>query len=647
LIPADPEFTILNQVFNANLQSARLRMAMPVRRLLAAALVFAAAVAGAPRPDGPGAAIHYRFSVPEPQHRWMQVEASFAELGSAPLELRMSRSSPGRYSLHDFAKNVYDVHAFGPDGRELATTRPDASGWTVGEHGARVTVTYKVFGDRVDGTYLAIDTTHVHMNMPAAIMWAHGLADRPATLVFEPPAGTRWQIATQLHPGSTPFEFTAPNLQYLMDSPVEFGPLVIRQFALGSRIFRFALHGEGAQADLDGYLADVEKIVREEGGIYGEFPEYEPGTYTFLADYLPYAQRDGMEHRNSTVMTAAASIRNARPELLDTVAHEFFHCWNVERIRPRSLEPFDFDRANMSAELWLAEGFTQYYGPLVLQRAGITDLASMLAVLGDLVETVTLDPARLVRSAEEASRMAPFIDGGRPVDRTNWSNTVISYYPFGAAVALALDLSLRDRSNGATSLDDYMRALWQKYGRGAGSREGYVDRPYTLADAQATLAEVSGDAAFAREFFARYVEGHELADYRRLLARAGLLLRRRDASRPWWGDLEIDERSGAVRITALVPSNTPASAAGLERDDELRRADGRRLVSASELYATIARHRPGDRMEVTVADRSGQERTTTVSLGNDPHLEVVPIEAASGSLTPEQRAFRDRWLARR
>src|SRR5262249_14271805 len=149
------------------------------------------------------------------------------------LLLRMSRSSPGRYSVHDFAKNVYDVHAFGADGREIVATRPDASGWSVAEHGGRVTVRYKVYGDLVDGTYLAIDTTHAHINMPAAIMWARGLEDRPSLLGLSPPSGAQWQVATQLHGGSTPLELTAPNLAYLMDSPIEFGPLVMRSFAVG------------------------------------------------------------------------------------------------------------------------------------------------------------------------------------------------------------------------------------------------------------------------------------------------------------------------------------------------------------------------------------------------------------------------------
>jgi predicted metalloprotease with PDZ domain len=586
------------------------------------------------------APVRYRLSFPEPQHRWMQVEASFTELGSGTLELRMSRSSPGRYSLHDFAKNVYDVHAFAADGRELGTTRPDPYGWNVAGHGGSVTVKYKVFGDRVDGTYLAVDTTHAHINMPAAIMWAHGLDDRPVTVTFEPPAGLRWQVATQLHRGASPLEFTAPNLQYLMDSPSEFGPGSIRQFTVGPRTFRFSLHHTGTEAELDSLVKDVEKIVRQEGAIYGEYPAYEPGSYTFLADYLPWANGDGMEHRNSTVISGAQSIATGREAILDTVAHEFFHCWNVERIRPRGLEPFDFDRANLSGELWLAEGFTQYYGPLAMQRAQLEDIASTAQTLGRLIETVS-GPGHLVRSAEEMSRMAPFIDGGRTVDRTNWSSTVISYYPFGGAIALALDLTLRDRTDGRLSLDDFMRAMWTTYGKPGGGREGYVDHPYTIADAEATLAAVSGDKAFARDFFGRYIQGHDVADYARLLARAGFTLKKRNPGRAWLGDLRLESRDG-LRVAALVPPTWPIYAAGIDEDDELQQVDGQRITGTGDIASLMQRHKPGDRVPVVFVDRTGVAKTASVTLAEDPHTEVVPVDA--GALTAAQKAFRDRWL---
>ena len=588
----------------------------------------------------------YLLSFPSPAHHWMQVEVSFRELAAAPLELRMSRASPGRYSMHDFAKNVYDVEAVDGSGRAIALTRPDPYGWTAAGHDGTVRVRYKVFGDRVDGTYLAIDTTHAHINMPAALMWARGLDDRGAVVTLEQPPGQSWRVASQLHPGTTPLELTAPNLQYLMDSPLEFGPGVLRTFAVNGQTIRVAAHHTGTNADLDALVSDVEKIVREEVEIFGELPAYEPGHFTFLADYLPWASGDGMEHRNSTVLTSARALGADRSEFLDTIAHEFFHGWNVERIRPASLEPFDFERASISGELWLGEGFTQYYAPLVLSRTGLADLHETVRTMAGLLESVALNPARLVRSAEEMSRMAAFTDGGQTVDRTNWSTTYISYYPFGGAIALALDLTLRDRSNGAVTLDDFMRAMWRTHGKPGGSRPGYVDRPYTMADAEARLAEVSKDAAFARDFFARYIQGREVADYARLLRRGGLVLRKAQPGRAWWGDPAYDNDNG-VRMASAPAIDTPVYAAGLDLDDEIRQIDGTRIRSPADISATIGRKKPGDRVDVVYVDRAGIAKTAGVTLAESPVLELLPIERTGGSLSSDQRAFRARWLLAR
>jgi predicted metalloprotease with PDZ domain len=474
------------------------------------------------------------------------------------------------------------------------------------------------------------------------MMWAHGLDDRAITLTLVQPAGTAWKVATQLHPSGSPLEFTAPNLQYFMDSPVEFGQVAMREFTVSGTHFRFALHHTGTDAELDGFVKDVEKVVREEGAIYGEFPKFEPGHYTFLADYLPWANGDGMEHRNSTVISQRGSIASDGRRLLGTVAHEFFHCWNVERIRPKGLEPFDFDRANISGELWLAEGFTQYYGPLTLQRASLVDLASTAQTFGGLIESVA-DDARQVRSAEEMSQMAAFIDGGRTIDRTNWTNTVISYYPFGGAIALALDLTLRDRTDSRLSLDDFMRAMWRNYGKPGGNREGVVDRPYTIADAEATLAEVSGDAAFAADFFAKYIRGHEIADYVRLLARAGFVVRKTNPGRAWLGDLQFDPRD-ASKVNVLTSPGWPIYATGIEQDDELQMVGGSKIGSQADLSAALQRHKPGDRVTVTFVDRSGAVRTAPVTLIEDPHVEVVPAETAGAALSGAQKQFRERWL---
>jgi len=292
----------------------------------------------------------------------------------------------------------------------------------------------------------------------------------------------------------------------------------------------------------------------------------------------------------------------------------------------------------MSGELWLAEGFTQYYGPLVMHRTGLVDLSDTARMLTGLLESVQ-GPARLARSAEEASQMAAFTDGGRTVDRTNWSNTFISYYPYGGAIALALDLTLRDRSAGRVTLDDFMRAMWRAFGKPGGTREGYVDKPYTIGDAEATLASVSGDAAFARDFFARYIQGHELADYTRLLARAGFAVRPRNPGRPWLGDLRLER---GARVAGLVAPTWPIYAAGIDQDDELQQVGGQRIGNEADLQSALQRRKPGDSIAITFLDRTGVPKTATVTLVAEPHLEVTPIDGAP--LTSAQKAFRERWL---
>ena len=248
----------------------------------------------------------------------MQVEATFADVPRGqPLQLRMSRTSPGRYALHEFAKNVFDVSIRDGSGKTLTPTRPDLHEWDVTGHDGTVVVTYRVFGDRTDGTYLSVDVSHAHMNMPASLVWARGFEMRPVRIQFEQPAGRTWRVATQLYPTDDPLTFTAPNFHYLMDSPTEFGAFALRTFSVPNAsgpapTFRIALHHDGTDAEADALARDVEKIVREEMAVFGELPQYENNTYTFLADYLPWANGDGMEHRNSTVLSSGG--RCATPD---------------------------------------------------------------------------------------------------------------------------------------------------------------------------------------------------------------------------------------------------------------------------------------------------------------------------------------------
>ena len=624
-----------------------------LRRALLAALLVAQAVAltaqtGSVPETVSAPSIAYRLSFPQREHRLMTVTVTFAGVPDGPLRLRMSRSSPGSYALHQFAKNVFDLKVADGAGAPLAFTRTTPEEWVVPTHGRTVTASYRVFGDRVDGTYLSVDSTHAHINMPAVILWAVGLDRQPIEVRFEPPPGSNWRVATQLFPGPDEFTFTSPNLPYLMDSPAEVGTFDLRTFTVpdGARAptFRFAVHHIGDGAELDGFVRDVEKIVREARNVYGEFAPFDGGTYTFLADYLPHGHMDGMEHRNSTVITAGVSIRGSRLDLLDTIAHEFFHSWNVERIRPRSLEPFNLDDINMSGELWLAEGFTSYFGALVMRRAGLTTTREFAQELGRVVNAVLTSPGRQVRSAEEMSQQAPFTDSAAAIDRTSFDNTFISYYTWGEAIGLALDLSLRDRTSGKATLDRFMRTMWDRFGK-PGGEPGYVNKPYTIDDAKAALGSVAGSPEFAQQFFAKYIQGHDAADYTALLARAGLVVRPINPGAAYAGGLQLQTGSDGVRVATDVPFDSSAFAAGLEREDRILSIGGGTAVTTeSTVREAFARRKPGDEVSIVFERRGGERVTSTLRLVPDPRVEIVTVEETGRMPTGAQRAFRKAWF---
>lgn len=580
--------------------------------------------------------VRYRVTFPNRAHHEAEITVTFTDLPTRPLELRMSRSSPGRYALHEFGKNVYDVSARDSRGNPLSILRPDPYQWTVSGHDRTVIVRYTLYANRAGGTYSGIDRTHAHLNIPATFMWARGADERPVIVTFGdlPP---EWGIATQLARGLEVGSFTAPNLQRFMDSPIELSDFDLRTWIVDGppeQTIRLAIHHAGTGTEVDAYVEDIKKIVAEQGAVYGEFPVYDDGTYTFLADYLPHVSGDGMEHRNSTIVASQNSLLQAARGLLGTVSHEFFHSWNVERIRPRSLEPFNFESTNMSGELWLAEGFTSYYGPLTMHRAGLTLFEDYAHSLAGAINAVTNAPGRRYRSPTEMSMLAPFVDAATAIDPTSFPHTFISYYTWGQALGLALDLTLRQRFPGVTS-DDFMREMWTTHGK--------TERPYTTTDARDALGRVSGDTAFAGEFWRRYVLGREIPDYQVLLAPAGLLVRQRDREAAWIGDLGLDGPEGAT-VGSRVLVGTPAYLAGLETGDRILSLDGRAITSPGDVGAILAARPIGDQIEIVFESR-GQRVEGRVDLTSDPRLEVVTFEEAGREVTASIRAFRSDWLA--
>jgi predicted metalloprotease with PDZ domain len=280
----------------------------------------------------------------------------------------------------------------------------------------------------------------------------------------------------------------------------------------------------------------------------------------------------------------------------------------------------------------------------VLKRAGLFSLDNFVQEIGSAIDRVLGSPGRSLRSAVEMSQFAPFVDAATSTDPTAFDNTFLSYYTWGEGIGLGLDLTLRDRSDGRVTLDDFMRALWAKFGRPVSRAPGYVDTPYTLADLKTTLAEVAGDATFADDFFARYIEGREVIDYARLLARAGLLLRPAAPGRGFIGGVPLRDGSRGVRIAAAVPFGSPAYAAGLDRDDVIVSIGGTRVTRADEVDRVITSRKPGDSVPVTF-ERRGESVSSTIRLAEDPRRVLVPAEQAGQPLTAAQRQFRDAWLS--
>ncbi len=578
--------------------------------------------------------VRYELRFPNRVHHEAEIRATFTGIQQPVLEVKMSRSSPGRYALHEFAKNVYNFRASDAQGHSLSITRPNPYDWNITGHQGTVIVEYTLYGDRIDGTYDGIDETHAHLNLPATLVWAAGFENRPASLKFEIPEHSDWKIATQLIPHEDG-TWSAQNLEWLMDSPVEISAHALPEWKIEDATFRLALHHRGTDAEAGVYAEMCKAVVLEEEGVFGALPKYDGGTYTFLIDYLPYASGDGMEHRDSTVITGTGELKDSASRMIGTVSHEFFHSWNVKRIRPRSLEPFDFDRANMSGELWFAEGFTNYYGPLTLKRAGLSTLDQFARSIGFAVSAVLTAPGRKVFNVVDMSRMAPFVDAATSIDPNNFSNIFISYYTYGEALALGIDLAIRERFPGK-SLDDWMRTMWREHPD--------IQKPYTLQDLQSALAEATGSREFADEIFRRHIFGMEPLDYEALLRRAGLLLRSTHPGQASLGTQRFSYSDQGAEITGNTLRGTALYDAGLDKGDRILQCGGKSVKASTDLDACIAGRKPGDRIQVKAGTRAG-EKEIEIVLEANPMLELVPYEQAGQPITPEITALRQAWLS--
>ena len=470
--------------------------------------------------------ISYRLAMPQPATHLFEVsiDVQAPAAGAQPqIDFQMPRWQPGRYAIADFAKNVQEFRARSGD-RALPYMKIDDQTWHVQTLGNRnVTVTYKVFGDDLSGTFAQLDAGHGNYNGGEIFMYIAGHKQNPVELRIDPPAG--WRIINGRTDQPNQREWKFPNYEILIDNPTEIGPnWTLDEFRVDGKTYRVMVHSRGEEGGRRAALVrDVEKIVRAETAMWGA-PEFEH--YTFMFHFANDGRSgDGMEHLTSTqiIESGVLADRDSYDGAVGTAAHEFFHVWNVKRLRPVELGPWDWTRPLNSRSLWIAEGITNYYGHLMQRRAGIWDDDAVLRSFGNTIRGIESAPGSKLMSAEDASMAAVFMDAALHRQRTNLSNTSVSYYPKGELVGLVLDLWIRGKTKGQRSLDDVMRRMYDEFYVKSPNATYYLKgRGYTGDDFARMASAVAGSDM--SDFFARYVRGAEVLPYDEAFAYAGLRL---------------------------------------------------------------------------------------------------------------------------
>jgi predicted metalloprotease with PDZ domain len=600
--------------------------------------------------------IRYWLAMSQPNSHLFEVTIE-VELPSDPklrsLDFQMPKWSPGRYAVFDFAKNVQEVRADSlcPPTLEceqiiLPITRVDDQTWRVQIGGfkliedvTRFRFSYKVFGNDLSGTFSQLNDHHANFNGGCVFMYVVNHKQDPTALSIKAPNG--WHIINALTTKTDQTEFEFPNWDLLIDTPTEIAAdWTEDDFKVDGKTYHVVVHSLGSEGGKRPALVrDIEKIVRAETSMWGA-PEFD--SYTFLLHFANDGHsNDGMEHLTSTQIIEPTPLGEATTydETLDAVAHEFFHVWNVKRLRPIELGPWDFTRPANTRGLWIAEGITNYYGHLMQRRAGLWDDKKFFGTLSEQITDIENSPGSKLMSAEESSLSAPFIDDAPPSQQTNLANSSISYYPKGETLGLVLDLLIRGQTNGKASLDDVMRSMYEELYLKSPNATYYLrGRGYKNEDFERVVSQVAGSDQ--SDFFKRYVRGVETPPYEQAFAQVGLRFIR-EARAPVTIGITGDEDEKVNFKIDAVRAGSPAADAGLQVGDVITSIGAVKLTPANFLKL-LARYKPGDRVALSVL-RGGHPMTAEVRLAA-PQLFDYRIEEAPKA-TPEAKALRAAWLS--
>jgi len=612
------------------------------RRLIHAstlvALLFfvASSIVAGPAP------LRYQLRFERPNTHLMDITVQADALKGATADFAMPDWAPGAYGIENYAANVQRFLAHSADGRELSWRKTDSQTWHIELGGATaVTIDYQVYANNLQNNVGQYDDRHAFIAGPATWMYLVGGKERPIELSIDIPSG--WKVATGMEHASD-HTFRAENYDWFADTPVEISDFTEKDFVVLGSTYHIIFHDVMGGKDTSQFTADLQKIV---GAIVPIFqPVAGSGTqaapfkdYYFLFHVWPKAG-GGLEHLNSTQINFSKDMDNTEPvpargtqytSKLYVSAHEFFHAWNVKRIRPRPLGPFDYSQMVHTPSLWISEGLTSYYGWLALAHAGLITPQQYLDYIARLITEFEKLPGRTERSIEDTSSDTWFF-GLRTIGQdTNLANTSYSYYDGGQIIGHILDFAIRQDTNNQKSLDDWMRLLYTRYA---------LPKPgFEPDDAVHVASEIAGQDV--SDIFRRYISGKEPIPYEPYFAYAGVAAEKKlDASKSWAGLTFTKQDNGTTTIKNVIPGG-PAESAGLDKDDLIIALDGRALSSTDDVEALISAYKPGVTMRVLV-QRLGQMREFPLTLAPNPYYTYTlkPMEHP----TARQQAIYNTWL---
>jgi predicted metalloprotease with PDZ domain len=574
--------------------------------------------------------ISFTVSMSKPHTHLLEVEMRVrAQKLSVETDLLMPVWTPGSYLIREYARHVQDFNAKDANGNPLRWSKTDKNTWTVETNNVKELVaTYRVYSNELTVRTNELNDQHAFWNNAALLMYPKNQL-KSASTIHVVPFGN-WRVATAL----PMFEgkkntFRAENFDQLYDSPFEVSDYKEIVFEAKGAQHRIAITGVG-NYDETRIGTDVKKVVETAIDMFGGVPPYK--NYLFI---LHLRTGGGLEHANSCVIGArrfSFSSTAGYTSFLSLVAHEYFHLWNVKRIRPDVLGPFDYTQENYTKLLWVAEGITSYYDNLLVQRAGFITDKQFLSLLAVSFQDLQNRPGRFQTSLEEASFDA-WIKGYRPDE--NSINREISYYDKGSIIGVLLDLEIRNSTKGARSLDDVLRFLYTDFYQ--------KNRNYTPEDFQKVCEMIAGKSL--NNFFNSYVRGKDEIDYDSFLNGAGLQLDKFGGlpqkllkESAYFGANLAQE--GERLMVRSVPADTPAYEQGINSGDQIIALDGFR-VNLQDFNSRVAEKKPNDKIVLTIF-RFDELRTFEIKLGAriNPLFVILPFEKP----TEEQLKIYRGWL---